>query len=378
MLDNIISQIKDNFFDIPCSHKAKNFFIDLIDHSYVNSFKPNYQRTHRNYYVINKNPLIIHTTEDINDIMIFSKLIGNNRKAYFILSFWWTLFDRVNTIKRIIYSYNRHQKIYTNHKIIFLLNDIHELKEFKKYSIPCFFIHQNSFVDKNIFKPINTNKRYDIIYNSRLHPMKRHYLLRECESLALITPYLLKIDHKIISYLNVLKKIIPNADILNYDNPKSITDFDVRDNFPQLDPLRVNKINNLAKVGVILSAKEGASYATIEYLLSGLPVVSTINIGGRNHFLDKRFCRIVRSNPKSIKTAVKDLIESNIPSQFIRSETIKKMIPHLNRMRLLISNILMKYNKKQVCTKTEWEKIYINKMIKTSEKFPEYFLNEII
>ena len=50
----------------------------------------------------------------------------------------------------------------------------------------------------------------------------------------------------------------------------------------------------------------------------------------------------------------------------------------MNQLTLKISNILMKYNKKQICTKTEWEKIYINKMIKTSEKFPEYFLNEII
>ena len=45
--------------------------------------------------------------------------------------------------------------------------------------------------------------------------------------------------------------------------------------------------------------------------------------------MDKRFCRIVPSNPKAIKIAVDELISLNISPSFIRKETIKKLNPHM-------------------------------------------------
>ena len=48
----------------------------------------------------------------------------------------------------------------------------------------------------------------------------------------------------------------------------------------------VNNFLNQCKVGIILSEVEGANYASIQYLLAGLPVVSTKSKGGRDVFFD--------------------------------------------------------------------------------------------
>lgn len=62
-----------------------------------------------------------------------------------------------------------------------------------------------------------------------------------------------------------------------------------------------------AEVGLMLSAAEGACYASLEYLLCGLPVVSTRSIGGRSDFYDADHARIVDDDPVAVRDAVADL-----------------------------------------------------------------------
>ena len=122
-------------------------------------------------------------------------------------------------------------------------------------------------------------------------------------------------------YIKNLKEDIPDAEILNFENPVKLKNLEIERGFPLLLPKKVCQAINMAKVGVMLSAKEGASYASVEYLLAGIPVVSTISQGGRDVFFDKRFCRIVPSNPKAIKYAVNSMIKKNIsPKYFLQSE----------------------------------------------------------
>ena len=377
MLKTCRTFLKDVFFDIPNSHRIKNTILSLIRDQKLISIKPNYFRTHRNYYIINREPLIIHTTENINDIQVFSEIIGKDRRAVFLVSFWWTLFDGPNTIQQIIKSYRFHQDKYHHHKILFLLNNLDESREFKKNSIPCKFIHQNALVDSNIFKPISISKTYDIIYNARLDSMKRHYLLKDCRNIGLISGYVMNIDRSKEEYLNELKKNIHHAFMINSNQPTSLENFNYDMGIQLLKSSEVNIAINRSRVGVILSSKEGACYASIEYLLAGIPVVSTKNIGGRDYFLDKRFCRIVPSKPKAIKNAVDELISLNIAPSFIREETIKKINPHVQKLRNLFRELLKMDKQNKNDFDTFWENIYINKMIKYSQPYPKYFIHDI-
>ena len=123
-------------------------------------------------------------------------------------------------------------------------------------------------------------------------------------------------------------------------------------------------------MGVILSKKEGACYASVEYLLSGLPVVSTVSMGGRDVFLDERFCRIVKSNSRSISKAINELRSLKISPNFIRDETLKKLKLHEERFKYLLKNILDEYKVEYDNYETYWSSIYKNKMIEYANVFP--------
>jgi len=377
MSNKIIRSIKDSYYDFSFSHELKNKIQSIISSSFSFSNEPNVKRTHRNYYIINKEPIVLITPEYINDLQLFSQQIGKKNEATFLVYFWWTLFDKFSTFDEITYYYKIHQNNFPNHKIYFLLNSKKEHEIFKSKGIKSEFIHQNALVDINQFKPLMQKKKYDVIYNGRLEEMKRHYLLKDCHNISLISAYVMKIDRSKEEYLNELKKNIPHAFMINSNQPTSLENYNYDMGIQILKPSEVNIAINHSKVGVILSAREGACYASIEYLLAGIPVVSTKNIGGRDYFLDKRFCRIVSSNSKSIKNAVDELISLNISPSFIREETIKKINPHVQKFRNLLREVLKMDKQNNSDFDTFWEDIYINKMIKYSQPYPKSFIHDI-
>ena len=177
--------------------------------------------------------------------------------------------------------------------------------------------------------------------------------------------------------MNYLRSILPEAEVFNFENPLKLDQLNSFLNMPILNSKSVSYILNKSKVGVILSHKEGACYASIEYLLSGLPVVTTRNIGGRNVFLDKRFCKFVFSNSISVERAVSKLLKQNIPSDFIRTITLEKMQIHIDKIKTLLENIFKENGNTNISIDKKWKKFYINKMLKIGEKFPENFIKDI-
>src|SRR5690606_14249643 len=134
----------------------------------------------------------------------------------------------------------------------------------------CKLINQNAFIVPDYFFPIDgAEKKYDAIYNARPRKFKRHYLARnvgEAYRLALI-----------------LGKHVASLDDVNESElPKHIYK-----NTDHLPHKRVNELLNQSRVGLILSAVEGACFASSEYLLAGIPVVSTMSKGGRDYWYDE-------------------------------------------------------------------------------------------
>ncbi|MDF3073372.1 MAG: hypothetical protein K0S54_1039 [Alphaproteobacteria bacterium] len=97
---------------------------------------------------------------------------------------------------------------------------------------------------------------------------------------------------------------------------------------------------NRSHVGLCLSASEGAMRASMEYLLCGLPVVSTPSIGGRDIFFHPSFARIVEPEPQQIAAAVATLIAEQIPPERIRGYVVPRVRAMRHRFQWLVQTIL--------------------------------------
>lgn len=165
-------------------------------------------------------------------------------------------------------------------------------------------INHNCFLDYNLIKPVESEKIYDAIYTARFAPFKRHELASQVQNLALVAGSAWGIEN-----LN-----IPPHTYLN-EAP--------------LDLQGVLKKISQSKVGLILSEAEGACYSSSEYLLAGIPVVSTPSYGGRDIWYNELNSIIAAPTPESIAHAVNSLCALSHNSDLIRNLHIAQA----NKMR---------------------------------------------
>jgi uncharacterized protein (TIGR01627 family) len=123
-------------------------------------------------------------------------------------------------------------------------------------------------------------------------------------------------------------------------NPKHVLINSRVDGSPvKLSPEGVNAALNRAAVGLCLSDVEGANYASVEYMLAGLPVVSTPSVGGREVYFDHEFCIICDPNPEAVRDAVQRLKARQIPRDYVRARTLAKFEPERRRFLSLIDDL---------------------------------------
>ena len=148
------------------------------------------------------------------------------------------------------------------------------------------WVHQNCFLDPHIFfnRP-DLAKTYDAVYIGRVSAAKRHHLASQ----------------------------VRNAYLIRYaTDPERPPPFYVGYNQAWLSPHGVSEVLNRARVGLILSEMEGGNYGTTEYLLCGLPVVSTKipsagTLGGREAYLDLENSIYCEPVAEAVSAAVDDL-----------------------------------------------------------------------
>jgi hypothetical protein len=199
-----------------------------------------------------------------------------NRTAYFLYSWRWWIEDP----ERIAFERDvevEHRRRYPKHHFIHLCNTLPQLDVFQAAGLEAFFCPQNALVDERLFLPLSTvPKRFDAVYDARLKGYKRHSLARDIESLALIYAFDTDIDD--CDCAEQIRRQLPHAHFFNHTDP---------DTYRALSPEEVNVCLNSSRVGLCLSAVEGTMYASIQYLLCGLPVVSTPSKGGATSFSTK-------------------------------------------------------------------------------------------
>ena len=123
--------------------------------------------------------------------------------------------------------------------------------------------NHNLYINEHLYKPLAEPKIYDAIYTAQLAAFKRLALAKQVERLM------------VVSYGGDLHAYCPDLQHAEFN----------REFLPR--PELARKYNQ-AYAGLCLSAQEGAMLASCEYLLCGIPVVSTPSQGGRDEFLVPR------------------------------------------------------------------------------------------
>lgn len=370
----MVFKIKDSFIDSIIGRRIKKLTLQSIEFFLNQNIKIR-KRNARGFYVACRAPTIVFTSELTHEIELFSKEIADEN-AYFFIIFYSSLLSQPQKIKLLERGHFKQIKSFPNHKLFYLCNTEEEYHLVRRFHYDAYFINDNALVDTSIFSIKSSNKTYDLIYNARLNKSKRHYLIPTGYKTALISAPILNFQ-KEVRYLNYLKKLLNTVWILNTDPPKLMDEISIEEleKLPMRNNNDLVKWINQSKVGLILSAMEGANYATIEYLLCGIPVVSTYNIGGRDVFLKNPYCRIVPSSRKKIKEAIKEIIKSDYSPEDIRNTTLKVMEEHRNRLKSLLNEILKNENVSMDVDQF-WNLCFTHKMIRMSN-FPEIYLHEL-
>jgi hypothetical protein len=138
---------------------------------------------------------------------------------------------------------------------------------------------------------------------------------------------------------------------------------------PKSKRLSVEEVNaayNRARVGLCLSSAEGAMWASIQYLLAGLPVVTTRNLGGRDEFFDPAYTRWVDDDPEAVADAVAELIKLDLDPWMIREATLTKVAAHRSRMLARMRHLIEAEGGDLGRWGGDWPKGLPNKLLKFS------------
>lgn len=222
-----------------------------------------------------------------------------------------------------------------------LSNSNSDLENFRNAGFNTDLINQNAWLDESgPMRVINGTKCYDAIYVGRLIPVKRHQLASKVENLALVAG------------LSHGAKLV--------DPPPHI----YRNTTPLTRDAVAEKINQ-SKVGLILSAEEGACYASSEYLLCGVPVVSTFSKGGRDVWYNDYNSFVCDDDPDAVANAVRTLVSEPRDPHKIREQHISQAKKYRARFVHQLHEVFERFRVSNVDAAAYFEDNFYDKMRKS-------------
>ena len=119
---------------------------------------------------------------------------------------------------------------------------------------------------------------------------------------------------------NTDDKIVPDfGTLVNFKNGK----------YQRLEKHQINIYYNQSLIGGMFSECEGACFASSQYLLAGLPVISIKSVGGRDIWYNEHNSIICDNNEDSVYEAV-ETAKSKLSSGEFNREKIREL--HLKQM----------------------------------------------
>jgi hypothetical protein len=231
------------------------------------------------------------------------------------------------------YNSNKANKIVnsnSDYNIVILANSREEENMFKKKQIPnVLFCNHNAFINENKFYIINKNtiRQYDMVIDSAFHEYKNVKMARGIKNILHIGYF--KKDE-------INEKYIPDFGVLPNFNNK---------NYKRLNKKEINDYYNQSLVGGIFSECEGACFASSQYLLAGLPVISINSVGGRDIWYNKDnsiICENLTEDSiyEALEIAKQKLQTGEFNREKIRNIHLKQMDEHRNTIINYIQDFL--------------------------------------
>jgi len=204
----------------------------------------------------------------------------------------------------------------------------------QRHDVAAFQCGVSAFIRDDFFtlNPVR-RRRFDAIYDAQWADYKRHHLAGSVRSLALIAARAPVPELHSVRYSLRARIAVRHATWLS--SPLGLT------KKRWLRQEEVNLAYGQARVGLCLSRVEGVMFASVQYLLAGLPVVTTRNLGGRDEFFSAPFVRWVDDDPRAVADAVDELVMLDLDPQAIRDATLTKIRQHRSRMQGWIQGVIL-------------------------------------
>lgn len=277
-----------------------------------------------NFYI---GEIRIYLISDYNviDYKLSNNQINEQNTIVCLLTSWY----KSETIIRII---NENK----NYHMIILANTEEE-KQYYENQVTCdvIFVNKNAFLNENVFIMNNFfSKKYDLVIDSCFCEYKNR----------IIASKILNTVH--IGYYKKANNIIENEFIPNFGIK---VNYDTNNLYHKLTSREICDIYNQSHVGGIFSDKEGACLSSTQYLLCGLPVVSTKSKGGRDVWYNENNSIICENNDddcyRCVQLVKQKLENGEFNGENIRNNTINLMNHFRNELiHFLIQKIKKIYN----------------------------------
>jgi glycosyltransferase involved in cell wall biosynthesis len=247
-----------------------------------------------------------------------SEVVESN--SIFIISISW------NCSKFSLNIINKFNEIYSN--IIVLTNTLYEEEFYRKATnVDVLFCNSNAFLDETVYNiDKSIKKKYNLIVNSCFKSFKRVKFANKLNNVL----------H--IGYYNgEVNKYIPDfGTIANYHSGE----------YNHLKSHEIANYINSSYIGGIFSKEEGACYASTEYLLCGIPVLSTESKGGRDIWYNEENSIICHEdNVNECFNTMKQNIDSGMYDPVkIRDDCLVIMNQHRIILAEYIQNKLIQMN----------------------------------
>ena len=220
---------------------------------------------------------------------------------------------------------------------------------FRRAGLSSIWCSHNAMLDERLYTPDPAAEaRFDAVHIGRITPFKRHELASRVPRLAVITGSWEVDDASVAS-------VISGFDDLRYVN------YAPGAGVTELSQLQVRQVLNASRCGLALSAKEGAMYASAEYLLCGLPVVTTPSVGGRDVFFHPDYVVTADPDADAVAAGIADLLARDLDPQVVRQRTLDLFMPHRARLLMWLSGIVQQ-NLFPLAGETLWLRSYTNKL----------------
>lgn len=211
-------------------------------------------------------------------------------------------------------------------RVVVLANSEAECAALERAGVETRWIQHNAFLDERRYRPIGGAERpYDAAYIARLTPFKRHGLLP-----PELAPRLLFLG----AGVKAAEREYGEEMRARYAAARWV---------PSFSGAKVSLLLAQAACGLALSACEGACFASAEYLLSGLPVVDTPAIGGRDALYPDEFVRRVDAAPDAIAEGIAHWVAHRPDPRKVRASFLAKTAPHRERFRSLMRELAGRY-----------------------------------